>query len=110
VWKLYKENKYIQGELISSHKTEELARKKAKEVIGHSYTVKEEDKKEIRICLEEKERMPMGKLLKQRKRGRNGFDKVKENKKCKQVRYDLNSSNSISANNNVHFESIALAA
>ena len=69
MWKVYKESHYIQGELVSSHKTEEMARKKAKEVIVHSYTVKEEDKKEIRIWLEDKERMPMGIIIKTKKKG-----------------------------------------
>jgi len=67
VWKIYKENHYIQGDLISSHKTEALARKKAKEAICYSYTVKEEDKKEIRIWLENKERMPIGIIIKTKK-------------------------------------------
>ena len=69
MWKVYKENHYIQGDLISSHKTEAVARKKAKEAIGHSYTVKEEDKKEIRIWLENKERMPIGIIIKTKKKG-----------------------------------------
>ena len=67
MWKLYKENKYIQGELISSHKTEELARKKAKEVIGHSYTVKEETSKEVLIWLENEERTAVGIIVKTKK-------------------------------------------
>jgi len=77
VWKIYKENHYIQGDLISSHKTEEIARKKAKEVIGHSYTVKEEDKKEIRIWLENKERIPIGIIIKTKK----GAKRIRQGKR-----------------------------
>jgi len=64
MWKVYKANHYIQGVLISKHKTEAAARKKAKEEIKFSYTVKEESKKEILIWLEDKERMPVGIIVK----------------------------------------------
>ena len=79
MWKVYKENYYIQGDLISSHKTEAAARKKAKEVIGHSYTVKEEDKNEIRIWLEDKERSPIGIIIKSKK----GAKRIRQGKKGK---------------------------
>ena len=53
-------NKYIQGKLISQHKTEAAARKKAKKVIKYSYTVKEDNKEEAVIWLEDKDRIPVG--------------------------------------------------
>jgi hypothetical protein len=40
----------------------------------------------------------------------NGFDGIESRRQCKQVRRDLNSSNSLVANNNAHFDSVALAA
>jgi hypothetical protein len=64
MWKVYKANHYIQGELISKHKTEAAARKKAKEEIKFSYTVKEESKKEIVIWLENKDRTAVGIIVK----------------------------------------------
>ena len=108
MWKVYKANHYIQGELISQHRTEALARKQAIEEIEHSYTVKEETSKEVLIWLENEDRMPIGIVTKQKgtKRIRQG----KKKKQCKQVRYDLNSSKNIVANNNNHFDSVRLAA
>lgn len=41
---------------------------------------------------------------------RNGFDGIESRRECKQERYVLNSSNFIIANNNSHFDSVALAA
>ena len=64
MWKVYKENHYIQGDLISSHKTETAARKKAKQAIGHSYTVKEEVKEEMRIWLDDANHNPLGIITK----------------------------------------------
>tara|TARA_R100000700_G_scaffold6233_1_gene9889 strand:- start:92 stop:304 length:213 start_codon:yes stop_codon:yes gene_type:complete len=69
MWKVYKANHYIQGELISKHKTEAAARKKANEEIKFSYTVKEESKKEIVIWLENKDRTAVGIIVKSKKKG-----------------------------------------
>ena len=41
---------------------------------------------------------------------RNGFDGIESRGECKQGRYALNSSNFIVANNNAHFDSVAVAA
>ena len=82
MWKVYKENHYIQGDLISSHKTETAARKKAKQAIGHSYTVKEEVKEEIRIWLEDKDRIPIGIIIKTKK-GAKRIRQGKKKKECK---------------------------
>jgi hypothetical protein len=64
MWKVYKAAHYIQGTLISKHKTESAARKKAKKEISFTYTVKQESKKEIVIWLENKDRMPVGIIVK----------------------------------------------
>ncbi len=69
MWKVYKANHYIQGILISKHKTESAARKKAKEEIKFSYTVKEESKKEILIWLENKDRIAVGIIVKSKEKG-----------------------------------------
>jgi hypothetical protein len=69
MWRVYKANHYIQGILISKHKTEAAARKKAKEEIKFSYTVKEESKKEILIWLENKDRTAVGIIVKSKKKG-----------------------------------------
>ena len=69
MWKVYKANHYIQGILISKHKTEAAARKKAKEEIKFSYTVKEESKKEILIWLENKDRIAVGIIVKSKEKG-----------------------------------------
>ena len=41
---------------------------------------------------------------------RNGFDGIESKGERKQVRHDLNSSNNLVANNNAHFNSVAVAA
>ena len=64
MWKIYKATEYIQGKLISQHKTEAAARKKAKKVIEFSYTVKEDNKEETVIWLENKDRIPVGIIVK----------------------------------------------
>ena len=81
MWKIYKATEYIQGKLISQHKTEAAARKKAKKVIKYSYTVKEDNKEETEIWLENKDRIPVGIIVKDKgaKRIRQG----KKGKKCK---------------------------
>ena len=81
MWRVYKADHYIQGILISKHKTESAARKKAKKVIEYSYTVKEKRKKEIVIWLEDKERMPVGIIVKNT--GTQGLRQGKEKKECK---------------------------
>lgn len=43
-------------------------------------------------------------------RARNGFDGLESKGECKQGRYALNSSNFIVANNNAHFDLVAVAA
>ena len=68
MWRVYKANHYIQGILISKHKTEAAARKKAKEEIKFSYTVKEESKKEIIIWLENKDRIAVGIIVKSKEK------------------------------------------
>ena len=78
MWKVYKAHHYVQGNLISEHKTEAAARKKAKKEIGYSYTVKEENKKEIIIWLEDKERIAIGIIVKKK-----GAKRIRQSKKEK---------------------------
>ena len=61
MWKVYKHNgQYIMGELISSHKTELAAIKKAEKKIKFKFAVKEEKNNEIRIWLDDEKHMPVG--------------------------------------------------
>ena len=61
MWKVYKHNgQYIMGELISSHKSESAAIKKAEKMIKFKFTKKEKKKNEIRIWLDDEKHMPVG--------------------------------------------------
>ena len=61
MWKVYKYNgQYIMGELISSHKSESAAIKKAEKMIKFKFTKKEKKKNEIRIWLDDEKHMPVG--------------------------------------------------
>jgi hypothetical protein len=68
MWKVYKyDGHYIQGELVGSHSSESAALKKAKKVIGHSRTEKEEDSKEVTIWLDDENGTPMGVIIKKKR-------------------------------------------
>ena len=61
MWKVYKHNgQYIMGELISSHKSESAAMKKAEKNIKFKFTKREKKKNEIRIWLDDAKHMPVG--------------------------------------------------
>jgi len=65
MWKLYKYNgHYIQGELISEHKTESAALKKAQKEIGFTYAVRDKREKEQLIWLDNEEHTPLGVIVK----------------------------------------------
>ena len=70
MWKVYKWNgMYIQGELISQHKTESAAMKKAKKEIEFAYAVKDDRKEEKLIWLDAKDHTPVGVIVKKVKGG-----------------------------------------
>jgi hypothetical protein len=48
------------GELISSHKSESAAMKKAEKKIDFKFTEREEKKNEICVWLDDKKHMPVG--------------------------------------------------
>lgn len=79
MWKLYEANTfYIEGTLISSHKTELSARKKAKKVIEFKAEVRDESKEETVIWLEDENKIPVGVIVKKNmgaKRPRQGKKK-----------------------------------
>jgi len=60
---------YIQGDLISQHKTETAALKKAKKEIDFAYAVKAEGRGEKLIWLDNKEHAPVGVIVKKVKGG-----------------------------------------
>ena len=68
-WKVYKWNgRFIQGDLVSSHSSENAALKKAKKEINHSKIQKEETKKEITIWLDAEDGTPMGVSVKKKRK------------------------------------------
>ena len=60
---------YIQGDLISQHKTETAALKKAKKEINFTYAVKDNRKDEKLIWLDAKDHTPVGVIVKKIKGG-----------------------------------------
>lgn len=64
ICKLYKWNgRFIQGDLISQHKTQALALKKANKEIEFKFSVKEKTKKETLIWLDDKDHSPVGVIV-----------------------------------------------
>ena len=61
MFKLYKWNgRFIQGDLISQHKTPTLAIKRAKKEIKFKFSVKEKQKNETLIWLDDENHSPVG--------------------------------------------------
>ena len=80
MWKLWKWNgRFIMGELISKHSSEDAALKKAKKVIEHKKTVKENNKEEIVIWLDDEDGTPMGAITKQKPK--KGTKRIRQSKK-----------------------------
>jgi len=70
MWKLYKWNgRYIKGELLSQHKTETAAMKKAKKEINFTYAVKAQGRDEKLIWLDAEDHTPVGVIVKKVKGG-----------------------------------------
>ncbi len=68
MWKVYKyDGHYIQGELVSKHRSQSAALKKAKEVIGHITEVEEVRKDEHLIWLDGEGGTPMGVIVQKAK-------------------------------------------
>jgi hypothetical protein len=65
MWKIYKWNgKYIKGDLVSKHSSEDAAIKKAKKEIGFTYAEKSKIGKETLIWLDDEHHTPMGVIIK----------------------------------------------
>ena len=63
-WKVYKyDGSYIQGELVSKHRTQKAALKKAKESVGHIREVEEIRPDEHIIWLDADDGTPMGVII-----------------------------------------------
>ena len=70
MWKVYKWNGiYIQGDLISQHKTESAALKRAKKEINFAHAVKAESRGEKLIWLDSEDHTPVGVIVKKIKGG-----------------------------------------
>ena len=70
MWKVYKWNGiYIQGELVSTHKTESAALKKAKKEINFAHAVKDDRADEKLIWLDAEDHTPVGVIVKKIKGG-----------------------------------------
>ena len=70
MWKIYKYNgNYIQDELISSHRTEDAAMKKAQKAIDFKFSEREKKKNEILIWLDDERHMPKGVIVHELKKG-----------------------------------------
>jgi hypothetical protein len=71
MWKLYKyDGRFIQGELVSKHTSQNAALKKAKEVIGHLTEVEEVRVDEHLIWLDGEGGTPMGVIVQKAKKRR----------------------------------------
>jgi len=69
MWKVYKyDGHYIMGELISTHKTETAAMKKAKKEIKFKTFEREKKKEEILIWLDGENHKPMGVIVNKTKK------------------------------------------
>ena len=69
-WKVYKHNgRYIQGDLVSTHKTETAALKKAKKEIDFKFSEREKKKNEILIWLDGENHTPVGVIVHELKKG-----------------------------------------
>jgi hypothetical protein len=64
MWKVYKYNgHYIMGDLISSHKTESAALKKAAKEIDFKFSEREKKKGQILIWLDGEKHKPVGAIV-----------------------------------------------
>ena len=70
MWKVYKyDGRFITGELISSHRTEAAAMKKAQKAIDFKFSEREKRKDEILIWLDGENHMPVGVITHEIKKG-----------------------------------------
>ena len=77
-WKVYKHNgRYIEGDLVSTHKTEAAALKKAKKEIDFKFSEREKKKNEILIWLDDENHMPIGVIIHKTK----GTKRLRQGKK-----------------------------
>ena len=77
-WKVYKHNgRYIEGDLVSTHKTEAAALKKAKKEIDFKFSEREKKKNEILIWLDDENHAPVGIIIHKTK----GTKRIRQGKK-----------------------------
>jgi hypothetical protein len=64
ICKLYKWNgRFIEGEYLSQHKTQALALKRAKKEIDFKFSVKDKQKNETLIWLDDEDHSPVGVIV-----------------------------------------------
>ena len=81
MWKLYKNNgRYIEGDLVSQHKTEDAAIKRAKKEIDFKFSEREKKKNEILIWLDDENHMPIGIIVHKLKKGAKRIRQGKKEK------------------------------
>ena len=77
-WKVYKHNgRYIEGDWVSTHKTEAAALKKAKKEIDFKFSEREKKKNEILIWLDDENHTPVGIIIHKTK----GTKRIRQGKK-----------------------------
>jgi hypothetical protein len=65
MWKIYKwDGRYIQGEFISKHSSEDAAIKKASQSINFTFVEKQKQGKETRVWLDDENHTPVGIIIK----------------------------------------------
>jgi len=78
MWKFYKHNgRYVEGELVSQHKTEDAAVKRAKKEIDFKFSEREKKKNEILIWLDDENHTPVGIIIHKTK----GAKRLRQGKK-----------------------------
>ena len=83
MWKVYKYNgHYIMGDLISSHKTESAALKKAKKEIDFKFSEREKKNNQIFIWLDDDKHSPAGVII-HKTQGTKRLRQDNEEEECK---------------------------
>ena len=85
MWQLWEWNgQYIQGNLVSKHKTKAATTSKAKKVFGENIILTEEERKEETIIwIDNTDGVPIGLIRKPKSKGAPRFRQGKKEKECK---------------------------
>ena len=85
MWQLWEWNgRYIQGNLVSKHKTKAATTSKAKKIFGKNIKLTEEErKKETIIWIDSSDGVPIGLIRKPKSKGAPRLRQGKKEKECK---------------------------